>query len=72
MAEAARARLELAPARVDVEYLDDGSFILRSPVELEGYPTNLCTYLTDWARDAPERTFLAEREGNDRWREVSY
>ena len=63
---------EFAPAKVDVEYLQGGGFILRSPLKLEPYSANICSYLVDWAELAPERTFLAERTANGDWRRVSY
>ena len=67
-----RAHLELAPARVEVEELPGGCFILRSPIKLTPYVGNICCYLTHWAEQAPERTFLAERDQAGNWRRVSY
>ena len=72
MSDAPRASLEFAPARVEVEALSGGGFILRSPVKLEPYASNLCEYLTDWAEKTPERTFLAERDGEGGWRRIPY
>lgn len=72
MIEGPRAVLDMAPARVTVETLPGGAFILRSPMDLAHYPVNLCEYLIDWAAMAPERTFLAERDADERWRRVSY
>ena len=63
---------EFAPARVEVEKLPDGGFILRSPLPLEPHAANMCAYLLDWAAQAPERTFLAERSATDAWRRISY
>jgi len=40
---------EFAPAKVDIEHLPDGGLILRSPMKLEPYAANLCSYLVDWA-----------------------
>ncbi len=70
--DAPRASLEFAPARVDVEYLSADSYILRSPMKLAPYASNLCEYLIDWAEKTPERTFLAERDQKGSWRRVSY
>lgn len=72
MIAGSRATLDMAPARVTVETLPGGGFILRSPMDLAPYPANLCEYLIDWAERAPERSFLAERDAEDRWRRVSY
>ena len=48
------------------------SYILRSPMTLDPYASNLCEYLIDWAEKTPERTFLAERDQTGSWRRVSY
>ncbi len=61
-----------APQAVDVAYRADGSLILRSPIALDGCRRHLCEYLGTWARDAPTRTFLAERDSEGAWRRVSY
>jgi feruloyl-CoA synthase len=63
---------KFAPARVEVEELPEGGYILRSPVALESYPTNLCRYLIDWAEAAPERAFLVERSTEAGWKQISY
>jgi feruloyl-CoA synthase len=70
--DAPRASLEFAPARVEVEKLSGGGFILRSPMKLEPYASNLCEYLIHWAAKAPERTFLAERDREGHWRRISF
>lgn len=72
MIDAPRSRLDFAPARVEVENLSGGGFVLRSPMKLEPYASNLCEYLIDWAEKAPERTFLAERDGEGHWRRISF
>ncbi len=69
---APRASLEFAPARVERENLPGGGFILRSPMKLAPHPPNLCLYLHEWAAQAPARTFLAERDPENRWRKLSY
>lgn len=69
---AGRATPEFAPARVDVERLPGGGLVLRSPLKLESYAANICSYLVDWAEQAPERTFLAERSVTGDWRSVTY
>ena len=63
---------EFAPAEVDIEHLQAGGFVLRSPMKLESYAANICSYLIDWAQQAPERTFLAQRSAPGDWRRVSY
>lgn len=63
---------EFAPAKVDIEHLPDGGLILRSPQRLEPYAANLCLYLVDWAKQAAERTFIAERSATGEWRRLTY
>ncbi len=70
--DAPRAQLDFAPARVTVENLPGGGFILRSPMALEPYASNLCEYLILWAETAPGRSFLAERDPEGRWRKVTF
>lgn len=63
---------QFAPARVAVENLAGGGFILRSPVKLQPYPANICSHLADWAARAPDRVFLAERSPTKSWRRITY
>jgi feruloyl-CoA synthase len=65
------SRLRFAPATVDVEHRTDGSMVLRSPQTLRAYESCAGEWLAKWAREAPERVFLAERAG-DTWRRVAY
>ncbi len=67
-----RSPLEFAPAQVEVEDLPGGGFVLRSPMRLEPYADNICCYLTNWAGQAPERIFLADRDPAGDWRQVTY
>ncbi|HET7766251.1 MAG TPA: feruloyl-CoA synthase [Burkholderiales bacterium] len=63
--------LRLAPARLDVERRADGAMLLRSPQSLGGHARAVGEWLVRWAREAPARTFLAERQG-EAWRKVGY
>lgn len=67
-----RAATKFAPAAVDIEHLPGGGLILRSPLALGAYPGNICAYLVEWAEQAPERTFLAERSVSGDWRRLAY
>ena len=60
-----------APAAVEVERRPDGSTLLRSPQRLGGYARAVGEWLVYWARQAPDRVFLAERAG-DAWRQLTY
>jgi len=63
---------EFAPAKVDIEHLADGGLILRSPMTLEPFADNLCSYLVDWAAQEAQRTFIAERSETGEWQHLSY
>jgi len=63
--------LRLAPARMDIERRADGTTVLRSPQKLRGHARAVGEWLLRWARAAPERVFLAERQGEG-WRSVGY
>ena len=65
-------RVSFAPAAVDVTALREGGYLLRSPQPLEPYSRCIGEWLEHWAREAPERTFLAERAPDGQWRRVSY
>jgi feruloyl-CoA synthase len=64
-------RLRFAPAEVRVERRADGTTLLRSPQPLRDYERSIGEWLLRWARDAPGRVFLAERDG-EQWRKVTY
>src|SRR6187399_2774310 len=79
MSAAARnpARVRAVPlgtAEVEIDRRADGSILLRSPHPLSAYPQKLTERLQHWAREAPARTFIAQREGNagGSWRRLSY
>ena len=71
MGKALEFDLRLAPARLDVERRADGATLLRSPQSLGGHARAVGEWLVRWAREAPARTFLAERQG-DAWRKIGY
>lgn len=61
-----------APSVVKTE-LGDGSSVLTSTDGLGDYPDNICHHLHRWAKEAPDRVFLADRLGPDRaWRQVTF
>jgi feruloyl-CoA synthase len=71
MGSALELGMRLAPATMDVVRRADGAIVLRSPQELGAHARAVGDWLIRWAREAPERTFLAEREG-DGWRKIRY
>jgi feruloyl-CoA synthase len=50
----------------------DGVVYLTSSQPLGRYAIRITDCLDRWALDAPERTFLAERDANLQWRRISY
>jgi feruloyl-CoA synthase len=64
--------VRLGPASVEVEHRPDGAMVLRSPRALEPYPQKLTERLAHWAKAAPERIFLAQRDRAGAWRSVTY
>ena len=65
------ASLRFAPAAVDVERRADGVQVLRSPQQLQPCARCLGEHLERWAREAPDRCFLAERAGAV-WRRLTF
>lgn len=62
-----------AEPRVKLEKRPDGAMILSSPLPLPQPARCIGDWLVRWAREAPERTFLAERLApGGPWRELSY
>ena len=58
---------------VDIESRADGSRILRSAIPLpDSYARCVGEWLEHWAREAPDRLFLAERGADGEWVELSY
>src|ERR1700743_2932327 len=58
---------------IAVERRDDGTVILKSRIPLQPYAKHIPASLAKWAKEAPERTWLAQRAGPDRqWRKLSY
>src|SRR3954471_5151168 len=60
----------LAPPRITAEDAP-GGVILRSGMPLEPYEPSLGVLLRRWAREAPDRVFLAERAGEE-WVELTW
>ena len=63
--------VRLGPRDVLVERRADGVVHLRSPRGLSAFPGKITERLEHWARVAPDRVFLAQREGEG-WRRLTY
>jgi len=64
--------VRLGAPEVVVERRPDGTILLRSPHALKPYPQNLTQRLQHWGQAAPDRVFLAQRDGSGAWRTVTY
>ncbi len=66
-------KIEWLKRDIAVERRPDGVIILQSRIPLQPYGKHIPASLAKWAKEAPERTWLAQRAGADRqWRRVSY
>src|SRR5882757_3500474 len=72
-ADAARRTraVRLCAPEVVIDRRADGTLYLNSPHQLDPYADRLTDRLTYWADTAPDRVFMAERDG-DRWRTMTY
>lgn len=61
----------LKPHRIETETRTDGTLLLTSGYDLPSVTNSTCDWLHYWAKEAPDRVFLAERSGPG-WKEVSY
>src|SRR5512138_3591274 len=64
--------VRLVRTTVAVEWRDDGSLRLRAPQALPAYPRSMIERLEHWARETPERVFLAQRGADGAWRTLTY
>ena len=69
--------VRLGALGVSLDRRADGSTLVRSTVPVAPHPARMTDLLEHWARLAPDRTFLAKREPDDRngagdWRRITY
>lgn len=57
---------------VTIERRDDGTIYLRPKAKLGDYPRRLTDRLHHWAKAAPARVFMAERDKRGGWRQITY
>jgi feruloyl-CoA synthase len=72
MSSAPARSVPLGAADVRSEQRADGSILLRSPHPLGAYPARLTERLVHWAREAPDRKFIAQRSTDGGWRHLGY
>jgi feruloyl-CoA synthase len=57
---------------VTIDRRDDGTIYLRPKLKLSDYPVRITDRLHHWAKEAPERVFMAERDAAGGWRKITY
>src|SRR6266567_7297373 len=66
-------KIEWLERDIAVERRGDSVIILKSRIPLKAYEKHIPASLAKWARETPDRTWLAQRAGTERqWRKVSY
>jgi feruloyl-CoA synthase len=65
-------RVRLGAPNVVVERRSDGCILMRSADALPPYPAKLTERLDYWAKAAPQRIFLAQRDSAGEWRTLTY
>src|ERR1700733_4379699 len=66
-------KIEWLARNIAVERRPDGVIVLKSRIPLQAYETHIPASLAKWAREAPDRIWLAQRSGPERqWRRLSY
>jgi feruloyl-CoA synthase len=58
--------------RVNVTQDASGNTRVTASQTLDAYPPRMTDRLLHWAKEAPQRTFMAKRDGHGNWRHVSY
>jgi feruloyl-CoA synthase len=64
--------LTFAPRELSIERRTDGTLMLSSPLELGKCDWRITDFLPTWANSAPDRIFLAQRNANGGWDEITY
>jgi len=57
---------------VTIRERPDRTLLVTSPEPLDGYPTHLTERLVHWAREAPDRPFLARRDPWGAWQTITF
>src|SRR3954451_12883186 len=66
-------RVDWLERDIAVERRDDGVIVMQSRIPLQPYGPHIPASLGKWAREAPDRTWLAQRSGPERqWRRICY
>lgn len=63
---------KFGPIAIQKTVRADGVILLQAPHKLEAYPARLTERLLHWAQHAPDRLFLAQRDGQGEWQTLTY
>ncbi len=72
MNKPAFTKIDFAPPKIEVERRENGQIVLRSAHSLDPHPRSIGEMLHGWAEEAPERTFLAQRDADGAWRRLGF
>jgi feruloyl-CoA synthase len=72
MSAPAYRKVAFGRAGVTLERQAGGRILLKPVAPLSPYPRRLTERLLRWAREAPDRTFVAKRERGGDWRRIGY
>jgi feruloyl-CoA synthase len=64
--------VRLGPSGARLDRRADGTIIVTAPQPLGAYPAKITERLDHWAAIAPDRVFLAQRNGAGTWRTLTY
>jgi feruloyl-CoA synthase len=64
--------LTFAARELSIERRTDGTLVLSSPLELGKCDWRITDFLPSWAGSVPDRIFLAQRNANGGWDEITY
>jgi feruloyl-CoA synthase len=64
--------VKLEKPEIDIERRPDGTMLIRSRFPLDDYPPRITDRLVHWAKQTPDRTFMAARDANGEWRHITY
>ena len=64
--------LTFAARELSIERRTDGTLVLSSPLELGKCDWRITDFLPSWANSVPDRIFLAQRNANGGWDEITY
>ena len=64
--------VKLEKPEIDIERRPDGTMLIRSKFPLDPYPDRITDRLVHWAKETPDRTFMAARGDDGEWRNISY